>query len=156
MAIPFGEDVTLLFIPISTLFLSVAASHLPSSCTWETHLTPLGILYPRSPWTNPSDPPLLLTAHDSTYGLQWFSIIRLWPYPHLAPSVYPETAEEAGGGCYFRFVERELKGRSVFFWHIRCWHRGEAGYWPGWANKPAGNGSPCVPASKHLFKAYFA
>lgn len=67
-----------------------------------------------------------------------------------------QRVKEVGEGCFVWSLEKQLKERSVFFWHIRCWLGGEAGYEPGWANKAAGNGSSYNSASKSLFKAYFA
>lgn len=84
------------------------------------------------------------------------SIIQLLPYPRLTPPVYSKRAKEVGEGYFFWLVGKELKERSVFFWHIRCWLRWEAGYRPGWANKLAENGISYISASKSLFKAYFA
>lgn len=71
-------------------------------------------------------------------------------------TVSSKRVKEVGEGWFFCFMERELKERLVFFWHVTCRHWWEAGCWPGGANQPAGNGNPYISACKHLFKAYFA
>lgn len=109
----------------------------------------LGILHPRSPGDGSS------WTCDRHSQHMCAPVVFHRPV-YTIPVVSSERSKEVGEGCFFCFTERELKERCVVFWHAMCGHWWEAGDWPGEANQPAGNGSPYISASKHLFKAYFA